>query len=316
MHARLGEGYMRRRADICSIALGGSPLFPGKVRMTNALARIAAITSAGWGTCSLGDGATIRVNLNDRIERQMWGGCYEPHVQQCLRVLLSPGDVFIDIGAHIGYHAVLGASLVRSSGAVFAFEADPENFARLRDHLRPFPWGTPVNKAVCSSSVSVVFERSSQPGESGWGTLTIVRDLESGDHFVVETLSLDEWSSKSGVGSVSAMKIDAEGSEVSILRGGERFLRRMRPAVIIEANDVLLRQAQTSALELTEILRGTAYELYELDGAFLKLLLPGLSPRRNELLGVPSERAKATLELFQRSGFRIEDQRSIHGKIQ
>jgi len=307
---------MRRRADICSMALSGSPPFPGKVRVTNALARIAAITSAGWGTCSLGDGATIRVNLNDRIERQMWGGCYEPHVQQCLRVLLSPGDVFIDIGAHIGYHAVLGALLVRSSGTVFAFEADPENFPRLPDHLRPFPWGTAVNRPVWSSSAPVVFERSSQPGESGWGTITTVRDLESGDHFSVEALSLDDWSSKNGVGSVSAMKIDAEGSEVSILRGGEVYIKRTRPTIIIEANDVLLRQAQTSALELTEILRERAYELYELNAETLQLLLPGVSPRCNELLAVPNERAEVTVELFQRSGFRIEDHRSVHGKIQ
>ena len=62
----------------------------------------------------------------------MWGGCYEPHVRHSLEVLLSPGDMFIDVGGHIGYHSVLGASLVGSRGRVIAFEADPRNFERLK----------------------------------------------------------------------------------------------------------------------------------------------------------------------------------------
>src|SRR5271155_5792598 len=52
------------------------------------------------------------------------------------------------------------------------------------------------------------------------------------------------------------MKVDGEASEVSIVRGPKEFLQRTRPGMIIEANDVVLRQVKTSALELTEILQG------------------------------------------------------------
>jgi FkbM family methyltransferase len=306
---------MRQTADLCSRALSFTPGFPGKVRLTDAMARIAASTGKTWGTCSPGNGGMVRVNLHDRIERQMWGGCYEPHVRHSLQVLLSPGDMFIDVGGHIGYHAVLGASLVGSRGRVIAFEADPGNFARLRDHLGPFPWATAVNRAVWSSTSTVIFERSSEPGESGWGTLTTVRDLKRGEHIAVDTISLDDWLSQNAHGCVSAIKVDAEGSEVSIFQGAIEVLRRVRPTVIFEANDIVLHQAHTSALDLTEIFYGHGYNLFELEGATITPLGQGDCPRSSELLGIPNERTKATMTRFERSGFRVEDFRIGNRKI-
>jgi hypothetical protein len=71
----MAESYqrvlMRKTSDIWSTALRGIPAFPGNVRVTEAIARIAAIAGSGWGSCSLGNGAMIRMNLNGRIERQM-----------------------------------------------------------------------------------------------------------------------------------------------------------------------------------------------------------------------------------------------------
>jgi FkbM family methyltransferase len=298
---------MRQTADLCSRALSLTPGFTGKVRLTDAIARFAASTGMPWGTCSPGRGGMVRVNLHDRIERQMWGGCYEPHVRHALQVFLSPGDTFIDVGGHIGYHAVLGASLVGAQGRVIAFEADPQNFARLRDHLGPFPWATAVNRAVWSSTCTIVFERSSEPGESGWGTLTTVRDLKRGEHIPVDTISLDDWLSENANGCVSAIKVDAEGSEVSIFQGATELLERVRPNVIFEANDVVLRQAQTSALALTEIFYGHGYNLFELEGATIRALDQRDSPRSSELLGIPNERARATMTCFERAGFRVRD---------
>jgi len=303
-----------RTADIWSATLSGIPAFRGRGRMTDAFARIALIAGNGWGTCSPAAGATLRVNLADRIERQMWGGCYEPHVRRALRALVTPGDVFIDIGAHIGYHAVCAAIAVGPRGRLFAFEADPRNFARLSEHLAPFPWATPVAKAVSAETGTMVFERSSEPGESGWGTLTNVRDLAKGEHIRVDAISLDDWISANPAGSIAAMKIDAEGSEVHILRGAQNFLRQARPAIVIEANDVVLRQAGTSALELAQMLRAADYEIYELDSATLSLLSAEASPRTDEVIALPKERARATVDLLQRSGFPLKGPKSAAEK--
>lgn len=52
---------------------------------------------------------------------------YEPHVNDELSNLLREGDVFVDIGANIGYFTLMGASLVGPNGYVYAFEPHPDN---------------------------------------------------------------------------------------------------------------------------------------------------------------------------------------------
>ena len=51
---------------------------------------------------------------------------YEPHIQKILCV--KPGDVFIDVGAHIGIYTVMMAKRVGKSGLVIAVEPSLSNF--------------------------------------------------------------------------------------------------------------------------------------------------------------------------------------------
>lgn len=295
----------KARADILSRALASIPLMPGKSRLASALARMAVCGGTRWGTCSLVNGVTLCVDLNDRIERLMWGHCFEQHVQRCLRALLSAGDVFIDIGAHIGYHALWGASLVGPSGKVFAFEADPANFLRLREHLRSFYWCTAVDKAVWNVTGTAVFERSCEPRESGWGTLAAVRDLRRGEHVAVGTISLDDWSSENRIDKACTIKIDAEGSEVRILRGAKNFLGRIRPAIIAEFNEVVLRQAGTSSEELERVLCELDYQLFSLSGTWLRPLRSTGNPQCSEVLALQADRQEDAMRRLRKCGFRI-----------
>lgn len=283
---------------LLSHALSRLPAFHGKGRVVNTAGRLAVMSGHRWATCSLGKGAAIRVDLNDRIQRQMWGGCYEPHVQRALRSLLKPGEAFADVGAHVGYHAALASVLVGPTGKVFAFEADPGNFAQLEKNLQPIAWASAIHKAVWSSTGRAGFERSSEPTESGWGTLTDVRDLGSGDHLILETVSLDDWFRDVKM-RISVIKMDAEGSEAGILQGARNFLCANRPAIIIEANDVVLRQARTSAVELVETLFELGFDVFEFDGTKLPKLGVGETPGTNELLALPAESAKQQLAKLQ-----------------
>ncbi len=62
-------------------------------------------------------------------------GLYELDTERLIRRLLRPGDRFVDAGANIGYFTLLAASIVGPEGHVDAFEPQPDNRARLIDHL-------------------------------------------------------------------------------------------------------------------------------------------------------------------------------------
>ena len=97
------------RRSVLSGALSSLPDFRGKGRVVEAVGRVASHVGSARVACSIAPGVSLELDLRDRIQRQMWGGCYEQHVQRCVDCLLQPGDTFLDVGAHIGFHAARGA---------------------------------------------------------------------------------------------------------------------------------------------------------------------------------------------------------------
>jgi FkbM family methyltransferase len=63
-------------------------------------------------------------------------GTWEPNITHVISGILQEGDVFVDVGANIGYHSLLGSKLVGSTGSVVAIEPVPDTFAMLLDNLR------------------------------------------------------------------------------------------------------------------------------------------------------------------------------------
>lgn len=244
---------------------GMLPPFPGKLRVLDGAVRVARWVGGDEHSVELWPRAPFHVDLNDRIQRQMWMGCYEPHVSHCLAALLCPGHTFLDVGAHIGYHSYFAAGLVGATGAVHSFEPDPAAYQRLTRNLSSFAWCRVQNAAVWHSNSSLEFERSFLSSESGWGALVAVRDFSKGEHIRVNTRTLDDWENATRPSSLDAIKIDAEGAERSILDGGRATLEKFRPPILAEISAPLLKQAGFSASALVSELARLKYNTFVLE---------------------------------------------------
>lgn len=286
------------------VRLGRSP-FRGQARLANVGGKLAGWANSGVGKSSPSDGMQLETDLRDRIQRQMWAGVYEPHVRECFEALIRPGDAYFDVGAHIGYHASLVALRTGSTGRVYAFEADPAMYSKLAANLRQFSWAAAVHTAVWEHTGTLEFERSSEQHESGWGTLTAVRDLQQGEHLRVPSTTLDDFCSHAAVGRLDAMKIDAEGSELSILRGARTTLARFRPAIIMEINGILLQQGGTTPGEIVDFLTAQDYRLYALSWKCIERWNGRKQAGFAEALCIPELKAAATLASLNSRGFEI-----------
>ena len=248
-------------------------------------------------------GVRFETDLTDRIQRQMWAGVYEPHVRECFNVILDPGAVYFDVGAHIGFHAVFAAHRVGQEGRVFAFEADPRVYERLARNLSQFNWAQAVNSAVWDRTGSLVFERSSTKNESGWGTVSAVRDFGKGEHVKVPSVALDDWCRDLQLERWDAMKLDAEGSELAVLRGAQSSLEKFRPVLIMEINTILLEQGGISPSGVADFLLERGYRLFRLEFRRLEPWDPAKHTDFCEALCLPSERAAEILKRLARRGF-------------
>jgi len=209
-----------------------------------------------WVDIRGGLGKGLALNLDPRFETQYAIGDYELHLQRALSAHLMPGSVVYDVGAHIGVVSMFASQLVGSTGAVFAFEADPENTNRIKAHLErnDLRQIEAVQCAVWSSSGPLRFERASAESSRNQGSIAAASEPTSQNTIIVEAITLDEFAIRHRPPTL--IKIDVEGGEAEVLRGCAQIFSRSRPVVICEVHH---RQAEDSVRHwLAE--RGYAFE--------------------------------------------------------
>ncbi|MCW2405013.1 FkbM family methyltransferase [Sphingobium sp. B1D7B] len=142
--------------------------------------------------------------------------------------LCPPGGVFVDIGAHIG-SVIAAVQRYSAPSQIIAFEAIPEKVERLR---AKFP-GVEIHQCALGERAGEV-EFTIDLVETGNSSLNTAVQGRSAAHKVisVEMQTLDHLM---GGHRVDLMKIDVEGAELGVLRGGETTIADQRPLIVFES---------------------------------------------------------------------------------
>lgn len=186
--------------------------------------------------------ATVRLDLCEMIQLQMFLGMYEPIQTAWFKQCLCPGDVVIDVGASFGWYTTLAASLVGPTGKVFAFEPSP-----ISSHV--------VEEMIQDSILqNVILTKAAVGRENGNVSLFLPTTrylhspsiLQSDPGFVpiqVPVIALDHFAPLVNVPKVKLVKIDVEGYEPDVLAGMERLIKEKRiENIICEFNSGWLRR--------------------------------------------------------------------------
>jgi FkbM family methyltransferase len=184
-----------------------------------------------------GEGAGLILSLDARFGAFYAAGSYETAMLANLMPRLREGDVLYDVGAHIGYVSLVAARVVGPRGRVFAFEADPENAARIAGHaqMNALPQVELVPGAVWSECRTLSFHRASASSSRNTGAIADSGGGDSSDgNIVVEAVTLDRFAEDHRPPAV--VKIDVEGAEVEVLKGAEGVFRRSKPTLICEVH--------------------------------------------------------------------------------
>ncbi|MEX0777392.1 MAG: FkbM family methyltransferase [Phycisphaeraceae bacterium] len=187
---------------------------------------------------TLPSGLKMDLDLSVYPDCCMAYGLYELTTGRLIRRLLRPGDHFVDGGANIGYFTLLAAQRVGTRGHVDAFEPQPNNRARLIEHLKL----NSLNDRVTVHDTAL----SDQEGQAtihffppdddqhnhGCSTLFV----EPADHTQatrVRTVRMDQVLHGS---SPCLIKLDLEGAEPLAISGAQELLKSAAPYVIGELN--------------------------------------------------------------------------------
>jgi FkbM family methyltransferase len=163
--------------------------------------------------------------------RRLW----EPHVTPLFQTLLSDGDVFVDVGAHIGYHTLIASRIVGSSGRVYALEPHPPSRTLLEANLRRNGVTNVRSLGVAAGAeiaAGVLFTPPS--GDAARMSVTMGDGDEGGE--VVTIMPVSDVVESDDATRLTLVKIDVEGFEDRVLAGLQPLLSGigLRPAIILE----------------------------------------------------------------------------------
>lgn len=259
----------------------------------------------GFVTVCLPWGRDLRVSSNDNIGRQIVAlGLYDLALTETLWRLCESGETALDVGANIGYTVYVMAERVKN-GIVHAFEPHPTIFRELSDNIdsiRHQGCRTQIHVYQCAIGTStgqlplhVPKDFEAHRGES---SLALPNHLPYADNtFLVEVDTL--YTKLPKLKDVGVLKIDVEGFELEVLRGGQSLFERR------EIRDCVFEEHGTYPTPVTDWFLEQGYTLFRIDRSFWKpiLLDPVSSSYRtnwtasNYLATIDPARAKKLFEI-------------------
>lgn len=184
-------------------------------------------------------GFKLLLDLHEPSQRMIYffGDYDERHEIALLQRLLTPGDVFWDVGANLGFYSLAASGLVGPQGTVVAFEPGPQSWQALMANIN-------LNRRL-----NIIPLKMAVAADSGWVTLYSQPELADGGASIMPraepslradlcpATSLDHFRRKFGGKPPTLVKIDVEGAEAQVLAGGRQLLaHRFPPLLLVEMN--------------------------------------------------------------------------------
>jgi FkbM family methyltransferase len=202
-------------------------------------------------------GITYDLDLSDYIEWTIYFGI-ERDEKTALFELAETGQTVLDIGTNVGEVLMNLADRVGNDGRAIGFEPNPQTLLKCRHNLglNGFANVEVHELALGDRPGHLLLGR---PQQTNAGADRIVR---SGDKAVeVQVTTLDEFVSERKLERIDLIKIDVEGFDLNVLRGGQQSIERFRPTLFIELSHANLREQGDHPAALVKWLYDRGYSV-------------------------------------------------------
>lgn len=204
-----------------------------------------------------------------KIAKSIYCGCFDFEIRRLIENILKPGDIFVDVGANMGYFSAVAANAVGPRGQVHCFEPVPKYAEYIQELIDLNPdYTIHLNRHALGneSSKATLYENRCNTG--GHSLLKeYVGDLVQ-DAYEVRVERLDACLKQKQLRTVSLIKIDTEGYDFPVLLGLESFLSSTDrlPIMIAEISPNSFPMTGHRIEEFADYVRGYGYEIYAVCG--------------------------------------------------
>lgn len=204
------------------------------------------------------DGVWFRLDLSEYMEWVVYFGL-DVEMRRELYPLVRPGMVVMDIGTNFGETLLHFARLAGNGGYVYGFEAVEDSFLKCSRNVALNSFGhIHVEHMALSDVDEILYFKSATNNNSGGISMS---KADAAGNRSVRARPLDDYVRESGIRRIDFMKLDVEGFETNILKGGREVCLRFHPELYIEVDDSNLKRQGSSADELLRILDSYGYRI-------------------------------------------------------
>jgi FkbM family methyltransferase len=216
-------------------------------------------------------GAVFTCRLPDLIQTYIWVfGEWEPDLTRFIAGRLVEGDVFVDVGANVGYYSILAAKCVGMNGKVVAVEASPTVADDLRrhvlanqatDHIR-------IENKAASATPGTVTMYAGPAHNVGMTTTVESHGLHAESQ--VEALPLASMLTADEVAAIRLIKVDVEGGEPDVVAGMASLIASL-PAdteIVIELSPKWWRDQSLRPIDVLRPFTDAGFNIYEMQNNY------------------------------------------------
>lgn len=182
-------------------------------------------------------------------------GTREREHKYILEKAIRPGMRVFDIGANIGYYAIMELGLLGSSGELVAIEPSLSNVALLKKNLALNGYGNVpiIEAAVSDQKGERLFHLSRESNLNTFHNVGSGLSHLSGEQVKVVTLSVPDVAATFGVPDL--IRMDVEGHEVEVINGMLSSIQRgiMAPTIVFETHLSRYSEQHDMARVMTEL---------------------------------------------------------------
>lgn len=175
--------------------------------------------------------------------------------------------IFLDIGANCGLYCFLTKFIKNSK--CYAFEPLPQNINILEQNIKLNNLQDCIH--LCNDPLSdeikkdVYLKIPTNNFKNHTGLCTLGDNPNRFDSFEtlkLKTDTIDNFIYNNNISHIDFIKIDTEGWEYFILKGGEKCLRKFKPVLIIEFNEENMKQCNVQKENILSFLKNLNYKTF------------------------------------------------------
>ncbi|HVX09717.1 MAG TPA: FkbM family methyltransferase [Pirellulales bacterium] len=179
--------------------------------------------------------------------------------------LLRPGDTYVDVGAHVGFHTLVARRHLGHQGRVIAVEPQPYNCNKIDANWRVNGFSNIIVCVAAAGERNDMVELNSQAtSDRSRLSLCLPGVNDQPLCFRVPLVRLDSLLEQLKCDRIRLLKIDVEGYELEVIRGLGAWVEKI-DHVIAEVLDWESPSARTT--DLLALLANLGFELKNIEGA-------------------------------------------------